>query len=73
MAEVRDYPSVRWNLARLRAANREGYTQHELAREIYQGAKETGDDIQQVRGRRRATERFDFATGQWVKVGASSR
>lgn len=68
MAEVKDFGSIKFNLARLKAANKEGYTQHELAREIYQGAKEKGDDIQQVRGRRRATEVYDFALSRWVRV-----
>lgn len=68
MAKPSEYGSVRFNLARLRNDNKEGHTQRMFAREVYEGAKAGGPDVQQVRGRRRPTERFDYATGTWVKV-----
>ena len=56
---------TRWGgLARLRADNEGHYTQAELARDIYAGAKESGNDIIQVRGRRRPHQ--VMREGSWV-------
>ena len=59
--------SVRWGgLHRLRAENDGGYTQAGIAKEIYEGARTSGKDITQVRGRRRAHE--VVKDGAWEKV-----
>lgn len=68
MAEAKDYKSIHFNLARLQNDNKEGHTQRQLGREIYEGARQTGRDIMQKRGRRVATQRFDFDRGVWVEV-----
>lgn len=58
--------SVRLGVARLKADNQGHYTQAQLAREIFDGAKQTGKDIQQVRGRRRPHE--VKRNGNWEKT-----
>lgn len=58
--------SVRFGVARLKADNRGHYTQAEIGREIYDGAKKSGRDIQQVRGRRRPHEKQ--RDGVWEKA-----
>jgi hypothetical protein len=66
MPDIADYGKVNVNLARLKNDNAEGHTQAGLKRSIYKRARETGQDISQVRGRRRPTE--VFRDGVWVKV-----
>lgn len=57
---------TRWGIHRLKNDNAGHYTQAELSREIFAGAKEKGRDIQQVRGRRRPHEKS--VEGSWEKV-----
>ena len=55
--------TVRLNTARLKAYREANVTSRELKKEIFEGAKATGQDIMQVRGRRAATQVYD--NGAW--------
>ena len=68
MADIKDKAkSVRWGGLKRLAETRDT-TQAAMERDIFANAKNDGRSIQQVRGRRQPTERFDPELGAWVKV-----
>lgn len=62
-ANPANYPQLT-GLIRLASDRETGLTQNQKAQEIFQEAKDSGRDIQAVRGRRTATQKFK--DGSWV-------